>query len=653
MTIHSTDSGAPVNTGLMHRLATDRAGNTFAMVAAAILPLLAMVGGGVDMGRSYLSESRLQQACDAGVLAARKKLGSAVVADGVVPDDVATTGSRFFNINFRNGAYGTENRTFTMTLEEDYSISGAATVDVPTSIMHIFGTDNVPISVDCEARLNFSNTDVMLVLDTTGSMAETNPGDEKNRLESLKDTVTSFHAQLEASKSPGTRIRYGFVPYTTNVNVGALLHDDWIETNWNYQSRKREDVTELSTVTYTRNWANVSGSQSEVIVHQSYPATWHPGGAGSTYIDENENLVTVPAGSPYYTCDNPTPADTLTNNDILLSTATEAFIGPPVGTRVIQYRKRTLDGLDYWQGRNGATCNIYKRTYGNFVQTYERVTDPTIKTIKKYRYKQWGYDVSNWRTETAGCIEERDTYEIDDYDNVDLSKALDLDLDLVPTNNPKTKWKPAYPQYIFARSKKYNNTGTFTKNQVHTGDEYINPDSLGLSACPAVSRKLSEMDATQVSDYLATLYPTGQTYHDIGMIWGGRLISPTGLFGAENGDIDGKVTSRHLIFLTDGETAPLDLAYSAYGLEPLDERRWTQSSALSLTATVENRFLFACQEVKKRNVTIWLVGFGTTMTDTMKACAGNGHWFQADNAAQLTNIFSDIARKMGELRISK
>lgn len=55
----------------LQRFASDRAGNTLAMIAAAIFPMMAMVGGGVDMGRSYLSQSRLQQACDAGVLAAR------------------------------------------------------------------------------------------------------------------------------------------------------------------------------------------------------------------------------------------------------------------------------------------------------------------------------------------------------------------------------------------------------------------------------------------------------------------------------------------------------------------------------------------------------------------------------------------------------
>src|SRR5690554_1673651 len=112
MTRHRNCPGSTRPAGILSRLARDCAGNTYALIAASTAPLLALIGGGIDMGRSYLSESRLQQACDAGVLAARKKLGSAAKVDGTVPDDVAMVGTRFFNLNFRDGAYGSENRRF-------------------------------------------------------------------------------------------------------------------------------------------------------------------------------------------------------------------------------------------------------------------------------------------------------------------------------------------------------------------------------------------------------------------------------------------------------------------------------------------------------------------------------------------------------------
>jgi hypothetical protein len=138
----------------LSRLLRDRSGNTLFMIAAGLVPLLAMVGGGIDMGRSYLSQTRLQQACDSGVLAARKRMGSEVVATGIIPDAVVDTGNRFFNINYRDGAYWTKNRSFEMTLEEDYSISGTASVDVPTTLMTLFGYNEVAIEVSCAAKLN-------------------------------------------------------------------------------------------------------------------------------------------------------------------------------------------------------------------------------------------------------------------------------------------------------------------------------------------------------------------------------------------------------------------------------------------------------------------------------------------------------------------
>lgn len=501
------------------RLARDRAGNTLALVAAAILPLLAMVGGGVDLGRSYLSQSRLQQACDAGVLAARKRLGSQAVVTGDIPEDAASIGNRFFNVNFQDGTYGTYDRAFAMTLEEDYSISAVANVIVPTTIMQIFGYAEVPVEVECQAQISVVDTDVMMVLDVTGSMGTTNPGDEVPRIAALRETVRNFHAQLAAAAAAGTRIRYGFVPYSTNVNVGGLLEDEWVTPEWTYQSR---------------------------VIQKDDPET------------------------------------------------------------------------------------------------------------PKWKYQSLTLDVSDWRETSNGCIEERGTYEIGDYDNVDLDRALDLDIDRVPSpGDPDTQWRPQFPDIIFARNMTYDGKGSFKKNGVTvSAQDFVSPATLGTAACPPPARKLGEMDTGEIETYLAGLQPGGHTYHDIGMIWGGRLLSPSGIFASENADRNSGIpTSRHLIFLTDGETSTLDLSYSSYGLEPLDSRRWKSNSSLSLNETVEKRFAFACSEVRKKNITVWVIGFGTALSDVMKECAGEGHYFEAADAQELNVSFSAIAKKMSELRV--
>ena len=97
-----------------------------------------------------------------------------------------------------------------------------------------------------------------------------------------------------------------------------------------------------------------------------------------------------------------------------------------------------------------------------------------LGSSSKWVYDQFSYDVSNWRTDSAGCMEERDTYEISDYDSVDLTRALDLDIDLVPTaGKPSTQWRPMYPGLIYARAMEYSGSGSFTGNTVTTDKDFI------------------------------------------------------------------------------------------------------------------------------------------------------------------------------------
>lgn len=632
--------GPDIHSGFLARLLHDRAGNTIAIVAASLAPILAMAGGGIDMGRSYLSQSRLQQACDAGVLAARKKLGSQVVISGEVPVEVAAAGNRFFNANFRDGSYGTENRDFQMTLNADYSISGTAQVVVPTTIMRMFGFNEVPVEVHCQARLNFSNTDIMMVLDTTGSMGQTNKGDSKPKIQVLRDTVKAFYAQLEGSKTPGTRIRYGFVPYSANVNVGYLLKSGWMVDEWTYNGRKAIDSGQTQTVTtYNTTYSNITGSATAITPYLSSTcpkstATWKDSNLLTLLLGILTGTTTVKGTS--YTC---TPGD----GGLLVT-------GTIYNTFQYDWKKTPI----------GTTQKaIYKWHYSQMpfdVSFMKGASDDSPYVGGSLSVQMVGYPTPSpdWMTATfQGCIEERDTYEITDFGNVDFSKALDLDIDLVPQpGNPATQWRPMLHEISFEPEVSNNGSGGF-KTPSTTSNDYLQASAVGATACPAKSQKLQEMTSDELNSYLDSLVPAGNTYHDIGMIWGGRLLSPTGIFAEENADAPGAPTSRHLIFLTDGETAPLDLTYGTYGIEPLDKRRWSQKSKQTLTQVVEDRFTVACDEVKKRNITVWLIGFGTQLNPVMTECAGPGHYFEATNAAELNSIFSKIASAMGDLRITQ
>jgi hypothetical protein len=57
--------------------------------------------------------------------------------------------------------------------------------------------------------------------------------------------------------------------------------------------------------------------------------------------------------------------------------------------------------------------------------------------------------------------------------------------------------------------------------------------------------------------------------------------------------------------------------------------------------------------VKKRNITVWVISFGTAPNPVMQACAGTSRYFVASDAAELQQAFSTIAQRMGDLRVTR
>ncbi|QNP43213.1 TadE/TadG family protein [Sphingomonas daechungensis] len=218
------------------RLARDNRGNTMAIVAGAIIPLTAVIGGGLDIARAHLAQSRLSQACDAAALAGRRAMSN---------EDIETAkpeATKFFNFNFPQGYMGTAAFTPTITHPDVGTVKVVAATTVPTTIMKIFSRASIPINVDCDATQNFDNIDIVLVLDVTGSMDNSISGEKK--IVSLRKAVMALYDELAAAQaqltSQGLRLRYAIVPYSTNVNVGKLVYaanPSYFQTSPSYQTR--------------------------------------------------------------------------------------------------------------------------------------------------------------------------------------------------------------------------------------------------------------------------------------------------------------------------------------------------------------------------------------------------------------------------------
>lgn len=246
--------------GLLTRLARNEAGNTIAILAASLVPLAGMIGGGLDLSRAYLVKTRLAQACDAGVLAGRKLMGSS----GTVSTPVTNEVRKYVNFNFPQNYMGTDSFTITPTLGTQDQIVLTLSTNVPTAIMRLFGKNDVAVSTTCSARNDYSNIDIVLVLDTTGSMAckpergasncsnwinnndktgkttviggktvtyveeERSGGTNISRMQGLRTALTTLQTEIgkietEFASAPSAtrkRVRWAIVPFSQMVNAG-------------------------------------------------------------------------------------------------------------------------------------------------------------------------------------------------------------------------------------------------------------------------------------------------------------------------------------------------------------------------------------------------------------------------------------------------
>lgn len=296
--------------------------------------------------------------------------------------------------------------------------------------------------------------------------------------------------------------------------------------------------------------------------------------------------------------------------------------------------------------------------------------------------------VSNASVAWTGCIEERQTIRDDDGDPSDdfspiPDDAFDLDIDMIPdTGDEATRWGFQLANAVWGR---HNNVG-FDADGNGSNDYFepvladvwrattssSNPSGMSRNTSPgcptSVAKKMdiyrNASGATSFKNYVNALTPGGNTYHDIGLLWGARLMSPTGLFADENATTpDGQEIQRHMIFMTDGETYNFGNNYTPYGIEGWDRRRTasgTNPSWSTLNANTDARTTALCNTIKNmgnNGVTLWVVYYGTTdfaTTERMKNCATsrNNHFFAATNTQLLIESFNRIADSISELKLT-
>lgn len=772
---------AEKRTGFLARLRKDQSGNTVAIFAAALFPMAGLVGGAVDMARLYSVKNRLQAGCDAGSLASRKVMGNGrwdVNNDGNRTNDATyQSGLQMFDFNFENGYLGSENRTRNF-VESNGTVTGTASAVVPMTLMRILGEDERTVTVTCTSQMKIPHTDVMFVFDVTGSMSGGIPGDPTglSKINGLKRATKCFYEALARQNiddvapadcyktsnpigdlSTLTQLRFGFVPFDEQVNIGNILQNGYYKDTQTFQSREAqlEDVwtwtlgTASATTGWLNNWTPASPPTNPYNTRQS-TSGWTDITSGSVTTLQGSKPFRQTSATNSSSCNNFNNLSGSGNNLTGLTesggstttTAVGVTNNPPVYpateqvTSYQQTRPFTVTQYRYvWESRSGTTsCFLERRNHSttyNKTQTGGTSSRP-ITWVERQRITGWVYKpvtfnvsslkagggdnastaynasialplnestvavnlsgqssatnirvISNATVTWSGCIEERQTVRDEDDDPSDdfnpiPDDAFDLDIDMIPdTGDEATRWGFQLANAVWGRHENvYSNTLGYYEPVI--GDVWrattssSNPAGMSRNTSPgcpsAAARKLATYrdaaGATNYKNYVNALPTGGNTYHDIGLIWGARLLSPTGLFAAENATTpDGQEIQRHMIFMTDGETYNVGNNYTPYGIESWDRRRTSSGSAPTLAvlnANTDARTTALCTAIKNmgnNGVTLWVVYYGTTdfaTTERMKNCATsrNNHFFQASNTQLLIESFNKIAESISELKLT-
>ncbi|MFN4136298.1 MAG: pilus assembly protein TadG-related protein [Novosphingobium sp.] len=634
-------------------LLRNRSGNILPLAAMAIFAVAALIGGAVDISRAWRTHTRLQAACDAGVLAGRR----AVTNKGYdkKADDEAKS---YFAANFVEEIYGSRDTTFSASsADKGETIDGIATTRLPPLLMQLFGYGAMDIVTRCTASMQIGNSDVMMVLDTTGSMDWILQGNQ-TRIQALRASMKSFYDTVETAVSgTNARVRYGFVPYSSSVNVGHLLinlNPDYVVDSWTIQSRI--PIYRNQTVT-TGYQAPTAGAPTTT----TSPVTWsgwtnHSGTSFGTLAMCNS---TLPADTAWTNSGPATTTTTTTINGAGQQVTTTTTTQPQT---MIDYQCNGLLLLFNQQRRTGSR---------NLITTVVSTANPiqtTIQVFDRWEYRPVTYNTSRYKlfedvtTNTGdngaavtsrwqGCIEERQTEKADAYSWSSISGftpsgALDLDIDRAPDGSQATKWAPMWPEVAYIRTYVWNGTTYMDPNTPTASGQRA------ASFCPSRARLLAPMSKADFYAYADALKPEGATYHDIGLVWGGRMISPDGMWRDNVREVPsnrGEV-SRHLIFMTDGEMAPNFSIQSSWGIEYHD-RRVTNDGVTNQTARHNSRFLAICEAVKAKGIRLWVIAFAQAMTQPLATCASSNSAFTASNASQLEAAFQSIAKQVGQLRV--
>ncbi len=637
-------------------------GNISVIFALSLLPILGFVGAAVDYSEAVRARSAMQAAIDSTALMLSKDLSSGAITTA----QASQKGQDYFNGLYTASA-SAPSTSFTVTYTPA-TTTAAATVlltasgSMPTTFIRILSRmintldpmqsnstvfDNINFNVSSTTTWGNAKMRVALVLDNTGSMAQS------GKITALRNAVAGSGGlidQLSALSKNNGDVYISVIPFAKVVNVGSSNYgQSWIDwTDWlNPPTAQPANVPGGYQATLPMNWHAV-GPGAKCPFNGSLGNT--NGAANGAFTctagpTSSSGASTIPTSGTYkgYICPSFDSNSQAKYNGCWVSTSAGTGVfcsGSSSCSCPLNSSGTTVSGCSCTGSGSSKSCsgNLYTHdwTQPGPNDTTHDTSQPRVSAAVGFANNKWTPTsstptvINNWTSASTnpistwtGCVADR-------------TQPNDA-TGVAPSSSDVTT--------LFPANEYFSNNVAYCSSSASTQLEPLIPLSYNWSALKTA---------------VNAMQPTGGTDQAVGLAWGWQsLLQGAPLNAPAENNTSGTTYNRVIILLSDGLNT--QDRWPAYG----DGMNQTTTYGNStFPGSIDARQQLLCDNLHNATdangapmYTIYTIQVNTAGDPTstiLKYCASSpDKFYEITSSTEIATIFNTIGTALSKLRLAR
>ena len=203
--------------------AAQRRGNVAITFALSLIPVLGLTGAAVDFSRANSMKAEMQAALDSTALMVSKTAATQTA------DQIQASAHNYFTALFTRPEASNVQITAIYSNSSGSSVVVNASADMATDFMTVLGVKTITVTSSSTAKWGSNRLRVALVLDNTGSMAQS------GKMDALKTATTNLLTELQNAVTTDGDVYVSIIPFSKDVSVASAsnYNQNWIDwTDW-------------------------------------------------------------------------------------------------------------------------------------------------------------------------------------------------------------------------------------------------------------------------------------------------------------------------------------------------------------------------------------------------------------------------------------